>query len=376
MQYDFIFLGAGCATLSIVMRMIDSGKFTDKKVLLIEKKAKNKNDRTWCFWEKENGYFETIVYKKWNDLLFKSDQLLLSLDIKPYQYKMIRGIDFYNHCFSKINLQPNINIQYGDITFDNAIKVDGEILATDNSIVFNSIYLPNKKDKKKFHLLQHFKGWIIETSTDQFNADQGTLMDFGVSQNSGTAFVYVLPLASNKALVEYTLFTESLLQKEQYDEQIKNYITQYLNIKDFKSIEEEFGIIPMTNEKFEAYGNGMYNIGTAGGQTKPSTGYTFQFIQKQAQQVVQQLILNGIPSKKINIKKRFRFYDSTLLHILSKNKLEGKEIFTQLFQKNKASDVFKFLDNETKLKEELKIIGSLPTKEFLIAGTKEFFKSF
>ena len=132
----------------------------------------------------------------------------------------------------------------------------------------------------------------------------------------------------------------------------------------------------MTNEKFQAYENGMCNIGTAGGQTKPSTGYTFQFIQKQAEQIVHALISNGIPSKRINTKSRFQFYDSTLLHILSKNKLPGKDIFTKLFVKNKASEVFTFLDNETTFIQDLKIINTLPKKEFLVAGIKELFKIF
>ncbi|MEO6329316.1 MAG: lycopene cyclase family protein [Ginsengibacter sp.] len=374
-QYDFIFAGTGCASLSIVMRMIDSGKFADKKILLIDKNLKNRNDRTWCFWEKENGYFENIVHKKWDDLLFKTNELSISLEIDPYQYKMIRGIDFYNYCFSKIRLQPNIEIKPGEISFkEKEIKINDELLPVNNAIVFNSILNTSKKPQDKFYLLQHFKGWIIETPSDQFNHHQGTLMDFGVSQNSGTAFIYVLPLAPNKALVEYTLFTESLLQKEEYDLQLTQYIKHHLNIGDFKLIEEEFGVIPMTNEDFAPNENGMFNIGTAGGQTKPSTGYTFQFIQKQAQQIVQELITNGHPSKKINLKKRFHFYDSTLLHILSKNKLQGKEVFTHLFKKNKAAKVFKFLDNETTLKEELKIISSLPTKEFLVAGVKELIK--
>ena len=45
--------------------MIRSGKFNDKKILLMDKEPKTKNDRTWCFWEKEAGFFEEIVYKKW-----------------------------------------------------------------------------------------------------------------------------------------------------------------------------------------------------------------------------------------------------------------------------------------------------------------------
>lgn len=70
-NYDYIFLGAGCASLSIIMRMIDSKKFDQKKVLIADREPKTKNDRTWCFWEQEAGFFEDIVYRKWSTLFLK-----------------------------------------------------------------------------------------------------------------------------------------------------------------------------------------------------------------------------------------------------------------------------------------------------------------
>ena len=91
--YDFIFCGAGCASLSLLMRMIRSGKFADKKILLIDKEQKNRNDRTWCFWETQPGFFEDIVYHKWDTISFLSDNFSATTNINPYQYKMIRGID-------------------------------------------------------------------------------------------------------------------------------------------------------------------------------------------------------------------------------------------------------------------------------------------
>jgi lycopene beta-cyclase len=69
--------------------------------------------------------------------------------------------------------------------------------------------------------------------------------------------------------------------------------------------------------------------------------------------------------------KRFRFYDNTLLHILYYEKLPGHEIFTQLFQKNKPQEVLRFLDNESSLTDELKIISTLPTWPFLKAAIKQ-----
>ena len=95
--------------------MIRSSKFNDKKILLLDKESKTKNDRTWCFWEKENGFFDEIVYKKWNTISFLSKDYSSSMDITPYQYKMIRGIDFYSYCFTEIAKQSNIEIVYGDI---------------------------------------------------------------------------------------------------------------------------------------------------------------------------------------------------------------------------------------------------------------------
>jgi lycopene beta-cyclase len=167
------------------------------------------------------------------------------------------------------------------------------------------------------------------------------------------------------------LFTKELLLKEQYDAELKEYISQYLGISNYKVIEEEFGVIPMTNERVN-FGLDGWQIGTAGGQTKASTGYTFQFIQKQSQQITDCLIgeknLNYLP----RTAKRFRFYDNTFLHILYHNKLPGKKIFTQLFKKNKPQQVLKFLDNESSLAEELKIISTLPTWPFLKAALKQF----
>ncbi len=378
-QYDYIFLGAGCSSLSIVMRMINSKKFSEKKILLVDKESKTKNDRTWCFWEKENDFFESIVFRKWDHLSFKNDGQSIPLDIYPYQYKMIKGIDFYKHCLTCIQSQKNIDIISGNISFENEgslakIKIDDEpILLNKEAIIFNSIYQPGENQKGKFYLLQHFKGWVVETPDDFFNTTEAVLMDFRVKQKSGTSFVYILPLSSNKALVEYTLFTENILTPPEYDIALKGYLKNYLGLDNYKIVDEEFGIIPMTNARFPGYKNQMYHIGTAGGQTKASTGYTFKFIQKQADQIVNDLS-SGKTLKKNNFKNRFYFYDSTLLHILSKKLLEGKTIFSALFEKNKASTVLKFLDSETGISEELKLLNTLPKKVFIKAGLKEFLK--
>jgi len=252
---------------------------------------------------------------------------------------------------------------------DSFLVVDGKTISA--GYIFNSIIFEKPKLKKdEYWLLQHFRGWLIETNEKIFDPSQATLMDFRVDQSQGTTFVYTIPFSENKALIEYTVFSSSLLPQQEYDEGLKNYIKNILKTENYRVIEEESGIIPMTNFRFPLHMGNIVNIGTAGGQTKPSSGYTFRFIQKHAEAIVKQLTLTGKPFISGN-KKRFHFYDSVLLNILHNNKLKGSDIFTALFKKNEPRHVLRFLDNESSLGEELKIISSLPSLPFIRAAIQQ-----
>jgi lycopene beta-cyclase len=371
-KYDYIITGAGCAGLSLLMQMIRSGKFRDKKILLLDKADKQINDRTWCFWEKETGLFEEIVYHNWDTVWFHDAGFSKELLLAPYSYKLIRGIDFYKYCFETISHHPNIHITKGNVeklhsdANETYVIADGEKITA--QYIFNSILFERPALRKKdYYLLQHFKGWVIETPDPVFDPTKATLMDFRVNQEQGTTFVYVMPFSATRALVEYTLFTKQLINEHLYEEGLRQYIDQFIRPSSYTITEEEYGIIPMTNYRFPTHENNIIHIGTAGGQTKASSGYTFRFIQKHSAAIVEQLIAGQSPVIK-NAQKRFRFYDSTLLHILENNKLPGHEIFTALFKKNKPQQVLRFLDNESSIGDELKIITSLPTMPFLKAA--------
>ncbi|NOT51397.1 MAG: lycopene cyclase [Chitinophagaceae bacterium] len=373
--YDYIIAGAGCAGLSLAVHMIHSGKFCDKKILIVDKDNKKKNDRTWCFWEQEPGIFEPIIYKQWEKVWFHGQNFSRLLELSPYHYKLIRGIDFYNYCFDLIGKQSNITIKPGEIKEIKNEEGRPAIIIDDEKIgaryIFNSILFEKPRLKRnEYFLLQHFEGWMIEAETPSFNPGEATLMDFRVGQEEGATFVYVMPFSKKEALVEYTLFSEKLLEQQQYDERLKDYIKTVLQIGSYKIKEEEFGIIPMTNHRFPVNNGNIINIGTAGGQTKASSGYTFRFIQKHSAAIVRQLISGKSPVVK-QTKRKFHFYDSVLLNILQHKKLSGEKVFSDMFKKNKPRPLLRFLDNESSLGDDLKIISSLPTWPFLKAAAKQ-----
>ncbi|MEP6466506.1 MAG: lycopene cyclase family protein [Parafilimonas sp.] len=382
-HYYYIITGAGCAGLSLLQRMMKHSFFSNKKILLIDKAEKNNNDRTWCFWEQQQGLFEDIVHHRWKQIDFFANDFSARFDLDPYEYKMIRGIDLYTTVINEAKHHSNVEIIYEEVQSISG-KENGAVVKTKekdfyagyvfNSIIFNNWKQEALQQKNVYVLLQHFKGWLIETDKDVFNDNIATFMDFRVNQNAGTTFVYVLPIAKNKALIEYTLFSEKVLQQSDYNKALENYIQSFLNIKKYTIAHEEFGVIPMTNYAFNKGDNKIINIGTAGGQTKASSGYTFQFIQKHAAKIIDALIQNKNPLlKETFFEKRFHLYDSILLNVLYHKKINGDKLFAQLFKKNKPQTILRFLDNETSLNEELQIMNSVSLKTFLPAALKQLF---
>jgi Brp/Blh family beta-carotene 15,15'-monooxygenase len=75
-------------------------------------------------------------------------------------------------------------------------------------------------------------------------------------------------------------------------------------------------------------------------------------------------IKSQLPKSSI-VKGRFAFYDSLLLLILKDKPLVGKKIFSQLFKKADTQKVLEFLDEQTKVKDEIALFAKLPWAPFL-----------
>ncbi|RYZ19284.1 MAG: lycopene cyclase [Chitinophagaceae bacterium] len=375
-DYDYLFAGSGCAGLSLLYHMIGAGLVEGKRILLVDADDKKANDRTWCFWEAEPGPFEAIVHRRWPLLDFYGQRFERALDIAPYQYKLIRGADFYRHCREAAARYPNIEFRQAriDSVFSSEEegtggRIGGETIRA--QYVFNSLYEKPAPKPGTHWLLQHFKGRLIETAAPAFNQGRATLMDFRVDQAAGTSFVYVLPFSERQALVEYTLFTKTLLAPAAYDAALDDYIGRFLGLPDYTVQEEEFGVIPMTNHHFPQRQHRVVYLGTAGGRTKGSSGYTFRNIQKHSAAIVDSLKRHGHPFAVPPPSRRHHFYDAVLLEILAKRSLEGADVFTDLFRKNDPRRVLRFLDNESSLVEELGIISTLPTLPFARAALRQ-----
>ena len=373
-RYDYALLGGGAAGLSLALALVRS-PLRDRSILIVDKDQKNRNDRTWSIWVSQPTPYDAISYGRWDRMSFISDGVRREFGLSPYRYQTLRGIDFYRFVQEELGQYPNVEQVLGSVEGlkDNpgsgSFSVDG--IPYQANWIFDSRVTPGSlqpNPQRFLYLKQHFKGWEIETPAAAFDPCCATLFDLRTRQRAGLCFFYVLPFSPRRALVEYTLFSADLLDGAEYEQELKRYIEQQLKIKDYRIVEEETGVIPMTDHPFpRRLGKRILATGTRGGRIKPSTGYAFNRIQRDSQAIVSSLSRKGHPFDVPGYSFRRRFYDSLLLEIISNQGPAVKPIFEALFAHNPVQRIFRFLDEQSTLYEDLLLISSLPSLPFLKA---------
>ena len=369
-KYDYIIAGAGCAGYSLLYHLLQDPTLCKKKILVIDSNFEKGNDRTWCFWEDAIGPFESIVCNKWSKVEVLKGAMHQQLPTAPFEYKMIQGIAFYQFVHAYAKGFDSIDWQLAKVQSilpvgSDLARVAWEGGSAQGSYVFSSI--PPSGQSLQPNLWQHFKGIVVEFETPVFDDTVARLMDFNVPQMDATAFMYLLPISRHNALVEYTLFSPTIITESAYDQVLNTYMEQHYKGYNYKIVHTEMGAIPMTTKKSASNKGVIISIGTSGDAVKASTGYAFQFIQQQTLQIVAQLKLNQSLDSEVH-NTRHQFYDAVLLYVLVHKKMSGDEIFARIFKQNKAATIFRFLSNTSSLMEDINIMRSLPTSIFLPAA--------
>jgi lycopene beta-cyclase len=367
-DYDYLIAGGGAAGLSLVYHLGQAG-LQGRRVLLIDQERKAKNDRTWCFWEAGAGPFEPVVARSWSHLWLHGGRRSERLSIAPYRYKLIQGGDFYRFMDDWLTGQPNVTRLQGRVEAlgerpgGAAVTVDGRTYTGDWA--FTSIPATTTPPPGYAAWLQHFKGWVITAPRPVFDPEAATFMDFRVAQGSHVRFVYVLPYDAHTALVEDTYFSPAVLPQEVYDAGLRGYIAEQLGLDRYEIGHVEYGVIPMTDMPFPRRPSPhVMAIGTAGGMTKASTGYTFQRIQRQSRRIAASLAATGQPFYPDPGLSRHALMDSVLLNVLDTGRVEGKAFFTRLFERNSIQRVLRFLDEESSPLEDLALMATVDIPAF------------
>ena len=350
-EFDYIIIGGGCAGLSLAYELEIYNKLKDKTLAIIEPRLEYKKDKTWSFWKTTDHNFDDCIKKSWQNFSINIPNKTNYLECINYPYQSIDSGLYYKKINSKLNQNTNV------FFFKDLKEIN-----SNNSFIFNSV----PSIGKDYHnLWQHFCGIEVETQNDFFDDEIFNLMDFDCEQRESVHFFYTLPYSKNKALVETTWLSKmNDNSQKDYDHQIKDYIENQLNLKDYKVVYKEEGAIPLFYPSYERDKNKI-NIGTAGGMTRLSTGYTFLNIQEHSK-YIRKNIENITKTKKFEISKKYQFLDSIFLKVLEEHPKMMPDIFFKMF-KSSPKTVIKFLSNKSNFLDDLSIILKMPKWTFIKA---------
>jgi len=350
-EFDYTIIGGGCAGLSLAYELEVHKKLENKTLAIVEPRFEYKKDKTWSFWKVVPHNFDDCVKKNWENFSINIHNNTKYLECKNYPYQSIDSGLFYNKINNKLKENKNINF------FKDVKEINLE-----NSFIFNSVS-SLKTDDNNFW--QHFCGVEIETKKNFFDEKIINLMDFDCEQRNSVHFFYTLPYSKNKALIETTWLSKmSDSSEKNYDNQMKDYIENHLSLKDYNITYKEEGAIPLFYPSNYTEKNKM-NIGTAGGMTRLSTGYTFLNIQEHSR-YIRKNIENINKMRIFEINKKYQFLDRIFLRVIEKHPEKMPKIFYNMFGAS-TNAVIKFLSNKSNFLEDLSIILKMPKWIFIKA---------
>lgn len=374
-KYDVIIAGGGLSGLSLAWYLAKGGY--KGEVLVVDSTFAPTDDKTWCFWTDGEPPFKEIIYKKWKKTWVSVLDYSTFRYLSDYCYYCIRSCDFKELVLTELRKHKNFDLLEESILDFSGNKKKAVMLTKNGdsylaNTIFQSALPPKDLDRSeiKYPLIQHFLGWEVKTDEAVFDPETFTIMDFDNDFGPGVGFMYVLPYRQNVALLEFTVFSLETLKKKEYKKRIRNYLYHTYGIEEhgYEITRKEYGKIPMEDRPYiPFYDSNIINLGSVGGQTKPSTGYTFTSIQKYTQRVANQLINGETPKPPASTPLKYQFYDLWLLHIIANSTEDSLRIFKNLYKKNTLDELFRFLNEDTSFAQDLKIMSTVPYTPFFKA---------
>jgi len=380
---DVVLVGAGGAGLAVLHalahRDLTIGLPRPLRVVVVDPVADTdtaSRHRTWCFWAAGEVTVAPAVHASWQHVRVSDDTRDLVLDLDPYRYHLVRSDDLAALVAEQVDRAPRLQVERVVAPAEQVVSCGDHAHVEVAGRSFRAGLVLDSRPVRpsargSVFWWQHFRGWTLPAGSLPERRHPGpvaSLMDFRTAQpDAGLSFGYLLPLPDGRALAEYTEFSPTRLDDAGYDHALRGYLDLLGVAHDVVPDHVETGAIPMTDGTFtRRAGARVVRIGTAGGATRGSTGYTFAAMLRDGAAVAD-LVAGGVLDRPGPVHlppsypARHRWMDGIQLQALDAGRIDGPTFFTDLFDRRPAGQVLRFLDGTTDLAEDLGIMAASPT---------------
>ena len=367
---DVAIVGGGCAGLSLAMRLAGA----DLRVTVVEPRAHYEEDRTWSFWRTAADPFVDCVRASWDRWAVSADGERVVRGSPVLRYQTLSARAVYDRALGRCHDAANVELRSATaVEGDPKPAGDDLAVATAAGELRAGVVVDTRPPAGPPGFGQYFVGHEVAVDGAAFDDRTVELMAFGEPRTDRIDFLYVLPFARDRALVEATSFAPAPPLRAALQAQLDDAVTACTDGRPVECVRREAGFIPMrAGDARRAATTGeprWLRAGVAGGAARPSTGYAFQRIQRQSDLLAAALRARGAapPAPPALDGPVTRGMDALFLKVLRRWPEAGPHLFRQLFAHAPADRLERFLSGSTASQDRLAVVGALPPTPFLRA---------
>jgi len=322
--------------------------------------------RTFCFFLDPHMPPPMTPDVSWSRVTFTGPSFTRSIACAHSPYSLIHGERFFGLMLSELEEKgvlfrwscPEISVA------KRHISCNGETREFD--VVVDAAF---EASAAAPILWQSFAGLWVSADFDLFHRQEALLMELGPSSNEApVSFMYVLPTSARAGLIEHTAFSRAPMSQEAHLSACKEWMEKR-KIDGARIERIEHAAIPMGLPALSGE-QGVPCIGTRGGALRASTGYAFQAIQSQvedlAQQIVQSSRIGGVlPRQREPFPAWMSLSDRLFLRTLARVPTHGSFMLERLLHRAPERELLSFLAGNASFGDALKVMMCMPKREML-----------
>jgi lycopene beta-cyclase len=369
-DHDVIIVGAGVAGSRLLAHLLAS-PWRTRSILVIEREPADHRDHMLAFWTDRSSALDPLIEYRWRALrAVTADGTGRPVPLAAGCYVATRRARVTAPVGE---LPPGVTRLTGEVE---AIVDEPEGAAVRvgdrwyrGAWVFDS--RPPAPGPASVRLVQRFTGWTVTSAELRLDPNVATLFDFRTAQSGGICFIYVLPLAGDRVLVEHVHMGPTGATRDEPDDALRTYLRDQLGQAEgtYTIIAREQGSSPLSDARHvRREGRRICTIGVRGGRLKPSSGYALTRIERDSAAIVRSLTRHGHPYRIPRNSWLYGVFDAIFLWVLAREPARAPVIFAALMRR--PGPTLRFLDERGHVRDLLLLLVTLPTLVFLRAALR------
>lgn len=364
--FDAIIVGAGVAGSRLLAHLLDS-PWRTRKILVIERELARPRDHVLAFWSAGPTGLDPLVTHRWRELRVIEGGRAETRPLREHVYAATSRRAVVEAGLAAAKTCANVHVLEGMV--EEVVDGAGEARVRVGERWFAAAWVFDSRrpgpQAATVRLVQRFVGWTIE-GPPALDPGAATLFDFRTGQVGGASFLYVLPFAAGRALVEHVFVGPEDGPAPDQELALRTYLEGQIG-GEWRIVARERGSSALTDAWHpRRLGRRIRAIGIRGGRLKPSSGYALTRIERDCAAIVGSLARRGDPFAGARERAVYRWLDAIFLWALARAPERAPGIFAALLRRPEAT--LRFLDERARALDVVVLLVALPTWLFVRAA--------